>query len=694
MKLPRRIKLDIDQECYNLIPAQQGDTARVLNFQILNNGIPFSLENKTVRARIKKPDSNVCYNDMEIINASEGECDLKLTNQILIKPGMCKVQLEIMENGEILSTIIFAIFIRESIDVKDAAESTNEFTALENGIIKLDEWDKYFKETSGAIEEKYTERLNGIDSSLEDKMNKTDNITVSQIDKNKGKIDQTYLTDELLQQIAGKAPVNAVPARASVGFDKLNWFDVTFLNIHNKETDIDGKVVQYGNGLLTDISGYKASEYIEIQGDKKYYNDNALTCAFYDKDKVYISGLNAGFTNPYTTPSNAKYVRHTYQSNKDGVLCEGESLIKPTAYYLENIIKLKSTDFENIIIQLVKDANLNELEWIEVVPSINLYDKSVESQGFVQKGNGVFVADVNYRCSDYISVNQGERIVANTGMYYAFYDEFKKYVSGGDFPQSSNLLVPVNAKFIRVSFSKSTNAMVIKADVLPIDYIPFGNTLSFKNDFRNQMLNALKPTKKLKWGQIGDSITRASNYMPDGYINVVAKELNLEKYNYGIDGSSIHDGFEPMYLRYTSMASDLDIITVAGGTNDSSATIGTMADRTGATLYGACHILFSGLINKYPNACIGVILPTPRDLESMDKLKEKAKAIKEVAEYYALPVLDLLNNCNGMSCAIESRIPLLYSNSDKLHPSQYSHKNLIAPPVAEFIEKLIKMKRV
>lgn len=166
MKLHRRIKLDIDQEYYNLIPAQQGDTARVLNFQILNNGIPFSLENKTVRARIKKPDGNVCYNDMENINASEGECDLKLTNQILIKPGMCKVQLEIMENGEILSTIIFAIFIRESIDIKDAAESTNEFTALENGIIKLDEWDKYFKETSGQIEQKYTTELNNVKSSL------------------------------------------------------------------------------------------------------------------------------------------------------------------------------------------------------------------------------------------------------------------------------------------------------------------------------------------------------------------------------------------------------------------------------------------------------------------------------------------------------------------------------------------------
>lgn len=198
MRLPHRIKLDIDQEYYNLIPAQQGDTARVLNFQILNNNIPFSLENKTVRARIKKPDGNVCYNDMEIINASEGECDLKLTNQILIKPGMCKVQLEIMENGEILSTIIFAIFIRESIDIKDAAESTNEFTALENGIIKLDEWDKYFKETSGAIEEKYTERLSGLATSLEEKTKyiKAEKINISGYNNAQTRPLVTFISDD------------------------------------------------------------------------------------------------------------------------------------------------------------------------------------------------------------------------------------------------------------------------------------------------------------------------------------------------------------------------------------------------------------------------------------------------------------------------------------------------------------------
>ena len=254
MKLPRRIKLDIDQEYYNLIPAQQGDTARVLNFQILNNNIPFSLENKTVRARIKKPDGNVCYNDMEIINASEGECDLKLTNQILIKPGMCKVQLEIMENGEILSTIIFAIFIRESIDIKDAAESTNEFTALENGIIKLDEWDKYFKETSGAIEEKYTERLNEIDSSLEDKANKNEVFTMANMGQ------------DIKEAMSGGSV--AVVGRSSVGIENvktnaIHAYHTSFLkvssdNILNPSICKNGFYVSPTNGDLVTDSAYSS----------------------------------------------------------------------------------------------------------------------------------------------------------------------------------------------------------------------------------------------------------------------------------------------------------------------------------------------------------------------------------------------------------------------------------------------------
>lgn len=301
MKLPHRIKLDIDQEYYNLIPAQQGDTARVLNFQILNNNIPFSLENKTVRARIKKPDGNVCYNDMEIINASEGECDLKLTNQILIKPGMCKVQLEIMENGEILSTIIFAIFIRESIDIKDAAESTNEFTALENGIIKLDEWDKYFKETSGAIEEKYTERLNGINSSLEE--------STQEINKVKTEYAKKTEVSELTKDKATINYVNDSVARLSSGTP-------LFASSVSGMTDISKNYVNTTDGFLYTYNGI---EFVKssIQYQSTGINDKSVTfdkLSYLDNFIVYANApitatVGEGYAITLSTEANVWYKR-------------------------------------------------------------------------------------------------------------------------------------------------------------------------------------------------------------------------------------------------------------------------------------------------------------------------------------------------------------------------------------------------
>lgn len=175
MVYPNRVVLNINQKYVMPIPyTQQGDTARILTFNILDKGVPFNLSGKTVRAKILKPDNTKCYNDLTITNATGGECDLKLTNQVLAVAGKVNCQLEIKEGEELLSTIIFPIDVEPSIDINGAVESTNEFTALLNGIIKLDEWDKYFKETSGAIEEKYTERLNGIDSSLEERVKKNE----------------------------------------------------------------------------------------------------------------------------------------------------------------------------------------------------------------------------------------------------------------------------------------------------------------------------------------------------------------------------------------------------------------------------------------------------------------------------------------------------------------------------------------
>ena len=54
-------------------------------------------------------------------------------------------------------------------------------------------------------------------------------ISVTDINKNLGKLDQTFLSDELLQQIAGNAPINAVPADNSITSEKI-VFDSLSMN--------------------------------------------------------------------------------------------------------------------------------------------------------------------------------------------------------------------------------------------------------------------------------------------------------------------------------------------------------------------------------------------------------------------------------------------------------------------------------
>ena len=62
MKYLREVKVDLSKNLHNNIQVKQSDNARYLLFRILDNGVPFSLENKNVRCFGKKPDGKEIYN--------------------------------------------------------------------------------------------------------------------------------------------------------------------------------------------------------------------------------------------------------------------------------------------------------------------------------------------------------------------------------------------------------------------------------------------------------------------------------------------------------------------------------------------------------------------------------------------------------------------------------------------------------
>lgn len=210
--------------------------------------------------------------------------------------------------------------------------------------------------------------------------------------------------------------------------------------------------------------------------------------------------------------------------------------------------------------------------------------------------------------------------------------------------------------------------------------------------------------KNKKMNVIGDSISEGVGVSCEEniFMNILGKKEGLSVVrNYGISGTRIApqaDDPQRSYVeRFDKMDDDADIIVVFGGSNDYGhgiALLGTNDDRTPYTFYGACHTLFSGLINKYPFATIVVMTPVQRsskpDYNRIHPQRYDAtlldfvNILKEVAMYYSIPVLDLYS-VSGIHPQIEcNRINFC---PDGLHPNDAGHA-LIASRLAGFLKTL------
>lgn len=217
----------------------------------------------------------------------------------------------------------------------------------------------------------------------------------------------------------------------------------------------------------------------------------------------------------------------------------------------------------------------------------------------------------------------------------------------------------------------------------------------------------------LKINFLGDSITEGvgASCAETVYHAVLKKEVGLkEARNYGISGTrfAIQKGtpespkddyvdVNSFCERFDQMDDDADVVVVFGGTNDfghGDAPLGQFTDRTPDTFYGACHYLFSGLIKKYLGKPIVIMTPLHRIEEEIDTgsckaapvgiLKVYVNIIREVAEFYSLPVLDLFAT-SGMQPLVkeiqDNYIP------DGLHPNDNGNA-VIAHKLKRFLEAL------
>lgn len=213
--------------------------------------------------------------------------------------------------------------------------------------------------------------------------------------------------------------------------------------------------------------------------------------------------------------------------------------------------------------------------------------------------------------------------------------------------------------------------------------------------------------KGTKINFLGDSITEGAGTSSHDkmFTMLIEREYGAICQNYGIGGTRIARQKTPTNEKYDrdfvsrvpEMDNDADIVVVFGGTNDfghGDAPIGTMSDCTPYTFYGALHCLYTALIEKYPGVPIVVLTPLHRiteDIPTGDNkpapvgtLKEYVNIIREVAEYYSLPVLDLFKESG-----LQPKIPVIQQKyvPDGLHPNDAGNE-ILAHKIARFLEML------
>ena len=213
--------------------------------------------------------------------------------------------------------------------------------------------------------------------------------------------------------------------------------------------------------------------------------------------------------------------------------------------------------------------------------------------------------------------------------------------------------------------------------------------------------------KGTKINFLGDSITEGAGTSSHDkmFTMLIEREYGAICQNYGIGGTRIARQKTPteekwdrdFISRVPEMDNDADIVVVFGGTNDfghGDAPLGTMDDRTPYTFYGALHCLYTALTEKYPDVPVVILTPLHRLNEDSPKgdnkpapvgtLKEYVNIIREVAEYYSFPVLDLFKESG-----LQPKIPIIQQKyiPDGLHPND-DGTAILAHKIARFLETL------
>ena len=623
------LDIDLDSKNYRKLRAMQGDIkSRYILVNLYSNNLAYDLSHCTVKIYGLKRDKTIFFNNAVVKNAKLGQFEIELTNQALAVPGELKVQILVLgTDGEKLTSSAFFIDVGESIIDENAIESTNEFGALTESLTKVNEWNGYFEETSGKIEEKYTERLNNVDSQLEQKTSELDSkINTLELEKanlndlnskvwsmaNMGQDIKEAMTGGSVAVVDKNTILETNIVDKQVTKRKTSFYNKS-LNLENKDLQVVGKGILTNNGELYDNPDLTSTvEYIEIScfyiSLEKFDSDGisngsneTMGIAFYDINKSFIKFSDVQVNTYIEIPSNAKYIRYQIMSNLKGFDFNLYPTKELQGKYVEQYV-FEESEKINKTVESLKDGSFLKDGIIEPIKTSffniyeNLFNTSKVVIGAILKENGILEQSFNeWRATNWIEVKSGTTIYfSNDGEPYtthlgALYNVNKQYLSP---IQDTNKVKVIEDGYMRVSQNGG----------FPLKYqIEVGQVTEYKdfnkpksvldNNYLDIKINNNFENKK--YLLLGDSITALGNneygweyhfrkiVNPSNVVNIAVNGCTWKDYSDtpAYDGNPIPENHLNVIgnqvqkvinqkasgnLDYT----DFDVVIIACGTND------------------------------------------------------------------------------------------------------------------------------
>lgn len=227
--------------------------------------------------------------------------------------------------------------------------------------------------------------------------------------------------------------------------DKILFQKSISVNIFNRENLIPNKYISYTDGKINDLDGYNATDFILIDPNEVYTASVDYQIAFYDENKIFISGIATPTT--FTTPINAKYYRTAVNNPDKGVF----TLTKDTKI---SVLPEYNKGYSDAAVYAsnVVGIDLNGVN--KLISNKDLFDKNnVNIDTYVSYTNGKILrlTENNVYSSKPIKVNSGKIYEFGDldNQQYAWYDSNGIFIKGyAPSIKSKFITSPWNAEYI------------------------------------------------------------------------------------------------------------------------------------------------------------------------------------------------------------------------------------------------------